>query len=123
MTLDVELEWEYFHTIFLSISSKHVPTEKFRISTRDNHWFSESLSKLICLRNKSKAQVQFSNTDGWTTFRTLTEPTLPLKFWKLIKSLSDTHVASSLPEPDLPPWSVSLINTLLILGPYLTAQM
>lgn len=33
---DVELEWEYFHTIFLSISNKHVPMKKLRISRRDN---------------------------------------------------------------------------------------
>ncbi len=58
---DVELSWEYFQSIFQSISNKHVPIKKFRISGRDNPWFSDSLSELIHLRNKSWAQARFSN--------------------------------------------------------------
>lgn len=58
---DVELAWEYFQSIFQSISNKHVPIKKFRISGRDNPWFSDSLSELIHLRNKSWAQARFSN--------------------------------------------------------------
>ncbi len=117
---DVELAWEYFQSIFQSISNKPVPIKKFRISGRDNPWFSDSLSELIHLRNKSWAQARFSNTPAdWSTFKTLrSKCTLmirksksefylksvtenlnnPSKFWKLIKSMSGTHVASSLPE-------------------------
>lgn len=76
--------------------------------------FSDSLSELINLRNKSWAQARMSDSSAdWTMFRTLTNKcTLmirkpksefylksvtenlnnPSKFWKLIKSLSVTQV-------------------------------
>lgn len=55
-----------------NISNKHVPIKKFRVSGRDNPWFSDNLSELICLRNKFWAQAGFSNSAAdWTTFRTL----------------------------------------------------
>lgn len=69
---DVELEWEYFKTIFLSISNKHVPMKKLRISVRDNPWFSHSLSELINLRSKFWAQARMSDSSvDWIMFRTL----------------------------------------------------
>lgn len=117
---DAEMAWDFFHSNFISIVNKYVPIKKFRISGKDNHWFSDSLSELICLRNKMWAQARFSDSSAdWTAFRTVrnkctlmirksksefffksTTENLnnPLKFWKSIKSLSGARVTSNLPD-------------------------
>ena len=59
-----ELLWFRMLNWHGNIFNKYVPIKKFRISGRDNPWFSDSLSELISLRNKSWAQARFSNSSA-----------------------------------------------------------
>lgn len=115
---EAELACYDFHSAFLAISKKQVPIKKFRVISRENPWFSESLSELSHLRNKYWAQARFRNASAdWIKFkilrnkcnsmirksksvfnlRSVTENlNNPSKFWKIIKSLSNTSAISSL---------------------------
>lgn len=117
---DVEHACEYFHDAFSAICNKHAPVKKFRISGRNNPWFTEELSFMIRERNVAWGKAQTTNsTADWTAFRILrnkfTSMTRkaksdyylknlsenlnnPSKFWKQIKSLSGSNSFSGLPQ-------------------------
>ena len=113
---NVDTAWNYFHSVFLSITNKHAPFIKFRIKGRDNPWFSSELAELIHARNQAWAKARESNSSSlWSRFWclrnkctasirkckseyyfNLTSENLnnPSKFWKTIKSLNPTATAS-----------------------------
>lgn len=94
---EFDLFWDYFHSIFLSISNWHVPVKRFRVSG-DNPWFSESLSELIHLRNKYWEQARFTNSSAdWTKCRTIRNKcTLMIR-----KAKSEFYLKSVTEEPNL----------------------
>lgn len=48
---DVVDAWDYFKSTFLKICDKHAPLRRYRVSGKNNPWFSESVSNLIKQRN------------------------------------------------------------------------
>lgn len=117
---DVELAWSFFKENVLKIVNKHSPMRNFRVKGRENPWFSPELSDTIHKRNLAwaKARKSDSATD-WSVFRHLrnkctslikkakseyylsvTTENLnnPLKFWKVIKSLSVNQSSQALPK-------------------------
>jgi len=69
---DINLAWDYFKKVFLTICDKHAPCKRYRISGKDNPWFSDTLSTLIRQRNAAWAKAKKSNDLlDWSYYRAL----------------------------------------------------
>lgn len=87
---DVNLAWDYFKLIFLSICDKHTPVKQFRISGKDNPWFNDTTTTFIKLRNAAWAKANKSNNSlDWICYRALRK-----NAQKLIKSAKQDYYLS-----------------------------
>ena len=68
----VDTAWDYLYMTFVLICDKHAAVKTFRISGRDNPWFSDNLAELIIKINSSWAQARHTNAPvDWASFRAL----------------------------------------------------
>ena len=96
---DVCTAWDYFDMKFVSFCDKHAPVKKFRISGRDNPWFSDSLEEFIRKRNVSWAQARHTNAPvGWASFGALRNKCTGL----IRKSISDVYLNAVTEKPKQP---------------------
>lgn len=117
---DINLAWDYFKKVFLTICDKHAPLKRLRISGKDNPWFNDTLSTLIRQRNAAWAKAKKSNDLlDWSSYRALRNSCTnsikcakrdyylsmvnenlnnPTKFWKLVKSTSGTSLSIKIPD-------------------------
>ncbi len=59
---DVNLARDYFRSTYsISICDKHTPVKRFRISGKDNPWYSDTIYIVIKQRNAAWAKAKKSN--------------------------------------------------------------
>ena len=116
---DPQLALKYFILTFNSVADKHAPFKTLRVKNRRNPWFSSDISIKMRARDMAWKKARSSGLrSDWQTFHLLRNKCLcmirkakssyyistlsecsgnPGKFWKTVKSLSQTQ-SSSLPN-------------------------